>query len=149
LESLCKFTNNSRALSVQNAKKRSPSLPQRLKLGNVTFSSNKEYLRKMVSTRGSRTLSKDGVGGRADNLRKLDLGDVDKDLSLIGRERTQSQISDNAEEDDVAIANAINEVESDIAKGNSYIIPLALNLIIVLIAFVYREQLLKIMDKNL
>jgi len=103
----------------------------------------------MVSTRGSRTLSKDGVGGRADNLRKLDLGDVDKDLSLIGRERTQSQISDNAEEDDVAIANAINEVESDIAKGNSYIIPLALNLIIVLIAFVYREQLLKIMDKNL
>ena len=97
----------------------------------------------MVSTRQSRM---DIVRERADSLRELDLDDVGQGLGQgLDKAHSGSQLQDNKEEDDIAIASAIADVEEEIKAGDQMVaIPLAF--VLAFVAWFFRNELSPVLE---
>ena len=64
-----------------------------------------------MDTRSGRKTSMDRLRERADSLRELDLDEIGQGLNGSGKNSDYVEISDNKEEDDIAIAEAIADIE--------------------------------------
>ena len=93
----------------------------------------------MVDTRKGRQTSMDKVRERADSLRELDLDDVGKGLEKEDSSSSM-RLSNRDEEDDIAIAEAIADIEKEIQAKEAKVLPIGA-LIIAALAWLFRKEL--------
>ena len=93
---------------------------------------------KMVDTQKVRQTSMDRVRERADSLRELDLDDVGKGLEPDSS--SSMRLSNRNEEDDIAIAEAIADIEKEIQAKEAKVLPIGA-LIVAALAWLFRKEL--------
>jgi len=87
----------------------------------------------------------DRVRERADSLRELDLDDVGQGLDKTAAADERAQLQDNREEDDVAIAEAIADVEEEI-KASDKMMTIPLAFLLVIVAWLFRDSLIPALE---
>jgi hypothetical protein len=83
---------------------------------------------------------------KADNLRTINLGSIDKDMNELDKEKpknkTSSVLDENKEEDDVAIAAAVAEIEKELlAERRGSSTGLFIAILVAILAYFYRNML--------
>jgi len=101
----------------------------------------------MSDERTTRQSSMEKLRSKADSLRSLNLGSVDKNLSELDKQGTNpSQIDENNEEDDVAIAAAVAEIESELGARKGFSGGMYLAVLLAVLAYYFvdaREAAIK------